>query len=148
MPIIIEQAQYTIVPTAEYKARIVEIDEDEGQFGPQVKFSFIILGGEYDGQTLLGWCSAKFSSQSKLYHWTRAAFSADIPTDYSFNSDDLLNRKVALTVVIKQKDDGSEFNRIEDVRGSNSTGPAPTPQPVAPPPPSPSPYADDDEIPF
>lgn len=159
MPIVIEQEQYTVFPTGDYKARITEIDEDEGLYGPQVKFEFTISGGEFDGESLLGWCSAKFSAKSKLYQWTRAAFGADIPEDYPFNSDDLLNRKVALTVIIMQKDDGSEFNRIEGVRGSNSAGPTPAPQPVAPtitgtatgtgyPPQPESPPTSDDDIPF
>lgn len=149
MSIIIEQAQYTLVPTGDYKARIAEIVEDEGVYGPQVKFAFLVVGGEFDDQTLLGWCSAKFSSQSKLYQWTRAAFGADIPTEYAFNSDDLLGRNVILTVIVREKDDGTEFNKIERVRtrGSNSTGPAPQPAGYPPQPESP-PASDDDEIPF
>ncbi len=149
MPVIIEQVEYTVIPTGDYTARITEIEDDEGLYGPQVKFGFTISGGEFDGESLLGWCSAKFSVKSNLYKWTRAAFGADIPTDYSFNSNDLLNRKVALTVVIKESEDGTEFNRIEGVRGKNSTGPAPAPQPAGYPPQPESPPAEtEDEIPF
>lgn len=141
MSIIIEQTQYVVIPTGEYTARIAEIEHSEGLFGEQVKFTFMILGGEYDGQTLLGWCSAKYSAASKLYKWSKAAFNAAIPKEYSFNSDDLLNRRVALTVVVQEKENGEgEFNKIESVRpyrGQESRAKAPAPPPMP-----------EDEIPF
>ena len=144
MSIIIEQTQYVVIPTGEYPAKIAEIEHSEGQFGEQVKFTFMILGGEYDGQTLLGWCSAKFSAASKLYKWSKSAFGAAIPKEYSFNSDDVLNRKVTLTVIVQEKENGEgEFNKIEGVRpyrGQESR--AKVPAPAAPPP------VEVDEFPF
>ena len=116
MGIQIEQTQYVLLPVGEYPAEISEIVEDEGMFGKQLKFTFDIEDGEHAGQSLLGWTSAKFSPKSKLYGWSKAAFNAQIPKDYNFNRDDLINRKVNLTVVVKEGDDGAEFNRIEAVR--------------------------------
>lgn len=141
MGIQIQQSVYETIPTGEYKASIENIEEVEGQFGDQLKFEFVIEGGEYDGTSLLGWVSKKFSNKSKLFKWTRAAFGgADIPIDYNFDSDDLLSRKVVLTVVVTSKDDGSEFSKISDVRPlrQKKSGNG------APPPPN---YQEDGEIP-
>ena len=116
----IEQTQYVLLPVGEYPAQITTVEPDDGQFGPQVKFTFTILDGDYKDQTLLGWASAKFNNKTKLYDWTRAVFDRPIPYDYNFRSDDLVGQKVSLTVIVKRKDDGTEFNRIEAVRTYSS----------------------------
>jgi hypothetical protein len=142
MGIQVEQTVYEVLPTGEYVASIHQIEETEGQYGSQLKFEFVVEGGENDGTTLLGWASKKFSNKSKLYKWARAAFNADIPTDYTFDSDDLIGRKVVLTVVVDSKDDGTEFNRVDAVRPlkhkKSGNG--------APPPPPPD--FEEDDIPF
>lgn len=144
MGIYVEQTVYEVLPTGEYPASINQIEEVEGQFGDQLKFEFAIQGGEHDGTTLLGWASKKFSNKSKLYKWTKAAFGADIPPNYDFDSDDLLDRKIVLTVVVNTKDDGSEFNRIETVRPGRGNGKSDGDN-VSPPPPPP---LSEDEFPW
>lgn len=116
MALQIKQTHYELLPVGEYVAKISAIEADDGKFGPQVKFEFEIQGGNYAGQTLLSWASAKFSPRSKLYGWSRAALGGDILPDYDFNSDDLLGRPVMVTVVIRPNDEGAEFNRVENVR--------------------------------
>ena len=116
----IEQTQHVLLPVGEYSAQITEVEPDDGQFGPQVKFTFTILDEDYRDLTLLGWTSAKFNNKTKLYEWTREAFGNPIPKDYNFRSDDLVGRDVSLTVIVRRKDDGSEFNRIEAVRSSSN----------------------------
>lgn len=145
MGIQIQQSVFETIPVGEYLASIEHIEEVEGQFGDQLKFEFVIEGGEHDGTSLLGWASKKFSTKSKLYKWTKAAFGgADIPIDYTFDSDDLLGRKVILTVVVNTKDDGTEFNRVEAIRPikqKNNGGNGAPPPPPAPP-------REDDSLPF
>ena len=131
MALQIKQTTYELLPVGEYTAKISAIEADDGKFGAQVKFEFEIQGGDYAGQTLLAWASAKFSPRSKLFAWTRAALSSDISPDYDFNSDDLLGRPVMVTVVIRPNEDGAEFNRVESVRPyrpkQNSRRPEPPP---------------------
>ena len=116
MTIKIEQTIYEPVPTGRYSAKIVDIEETEGQFGPQLKFTFELPPDE-DGEnrTIFGWCSKKFSSKSKLYGWTRAALGGNsIDRSYMFNSDDLIGRKVTLSVTEEQGELGI-VNKISSV---------------------------------
>ena len=116
MTIKIEQTIYEPVPTGRYSAKIVDIEETEAQFGPQLKFTFELPPDE-DGEnrTIFGWCSKKFSSKSKLYGWTRAALGGNsIDRSYMFNSDDLIGRKVTLSVTEEQGELGI-VNKISSV---------------------------------
>jgi hypothetical protein len=148
MGIQVEQTVYEVLPTGEYLASVSEIEQEDGQFGQQLKFVFEVGSGDFEGVTLWGWTSMKFSNKSKLYKWTKAAFGgADVPQEYTFDSDDLLGRKVVLTVVVNTKDDGSEFNRVDAVKPYRQpkTGNGAQAAPPSPPPP---PTFEDEEIPF
>ncbi len=116
MGIVIEQENFETLPMGEYPARIVEIGESVGQYGRQLVFTFEVDGGEHDGRQLKGWTSATFSRKSKLYSWVRAAFGAEIPSDYSLDTDHLIGRKVRLGVIVRLKaESGEEFNKIDGV---------------------------------
>lgn len=116
MTITLEQTFYEPIPTGKYPAKINQIEVADGQFGPQLRFTFELPPGENsESRTLIGWCSQKFSNKSKLYGWTKAAFGGEsIDRSYTFSSDDLVGKKVNLTVVEKENDDGV-FNKIEGV---------------------------------
>jgi hypothetical protein len=141
MGIQIEQTRYEVLPVGEYPAEITEIEQDDGQFGPQCKFEFTLINAKNAGHTLLGWTSAKFSPKSKLFKWTKAALNTQISPQYNFDSDDLIGKRVNLTLVIRENDDGAEFNRIEEVRAfdpkSNGGNVVGTQPPI-----------EEDEIPF
>lgn len=125
----IQQKVYEVLPTGDYPATIEAIELSDGQYGQQLKFSFGLDG---KNQTLWGWASASFTTKSKLYGWTRAAFGGrPIPPNYTLDTDDLIGKQVLLTVVVATKDDGAEFNKIENVRAYlNGQQPAMA-QPVA-----------------
>jgi hypothetical protein len=147
MSVKLKQEIYETLPMGQYSATITDIEETEGHYGPQLAFTFTVAGGEHDGALLKGWTSAKFSNKSKLYAWTKAAFGgADIPEDYTFDSDHLLSRKVTLGVIIRVKpEDGTEFNRVDSVMPFNGT---PVPAPAASGQPAFPPMAEEDDIPF
>lgn len=116
MTIRIEQTIYEPVPTGRYSAKIVEIAESDGQFGPQVKITFELPPDEHgETRTIYGWCSQKFSSRSKLYDWTKAALGGGpIERDYTFSSDELIGKKVTLSITEENGDLGL-FNKISSV---------------------------------
>ena len=132
MTITIEQTHYEPIPTGKYPARITEIESSEGQFGPQLKFTFELPPNQNgDPRTILGWTSQKFSSKSKLYTWTKAALGGEqIDRSYIFNSDDLIGCKVLLTVVERESDDGEIFNKIDGVSPFVKQEPQPSPSPA------------------
>jgi len=110
----IQQKVYEVLPTGDYPAEIESIELTDGQFGQQLKFTFSLIGKP---QSLWGWASASFTTKSKLYAWTRAAFGGrPIPPNYTLDTDDLIGKPVVLTVVVSTKDDGAEYNKIENVR--------------------------------
>lgn len=114
----VQQTVYEVLPTGDYSAMIESIEDSEGMFGPQACWTFAIDEGEHQGSKVKAWTSAKFSPKSRLYQWTQAAFGgADIPPAYDFYSDDLLGRKVTISLVVKVKpEDGTEFSKVETVR--------------------------------
>jgi hypothetical protein len=141
MGITIEQTKHVVLPVGEYPAIVADIEEVDGQFGPQLKFTFNLLG-EHVGTLLTGWCSKSFNVKSKLYQWTQAMFGGkDIPEEWAFDSDTVLKRKVILAVIKRVGEDKSEYNKIDAVLPLKKKA-------VAPPPPVPDPadsWGDDDE---
>lgn len=124
MSVRIPQTRDQLHPAGEYRARIYDIVETEGQFGIQLQFLFSLLDVPPDVATVRGWASAKFSPRSKLYAWTKAAFGGGlIPLDQEFDSEDLLGRPVLLTLVIRDREDGSQFNKIDSVRAATLESP-------------------------
>ena len=122
MSIKIKQTHIVVYPVGEYLAKIESIVEKSGDYGPQVQIAFRLDAGDPDASPLLGWCSQTFSNKSKLYAWTKAAFGGGpIPPDYDFNSDDLIEKLVILTLVIRTREDGTDFNRIDSVKSTNSS---------------------------
>lgn len=132
------KAELTVHETIEmgaYDARVKSVEDVEGQFGPQVKFVFELVGGDYDGQTLWGWCSATYSTQSKLYDWTKAIlFGGNAPPlGHILNTNDFVGRPVRIGVSVVKKDD-KEFNKISGVTAPRQGNgrPAARPQKPAP----------------
>ena len=152
MAIRIEQTKFDQVPTGAYPAVIADLEMVTGQYGEQIQWQLKIEqpGTDWDGIPLSAWTSAKFSPKSKLYAWTRAAFDGkDIPTDYTWNSEHLMGKRVMVVVVEKIKPDGTEFSKVEDLRPMKPLVAAPAQQtaaavqqPWAPPPVEP------DDFPF
>ena len=99
-----------------YRAKVTEIMEETGQFGPQLRFQFKTLdsdGAESDGE-IRGWCSAKWGPKAKLFDWARAILRAKCPGQgQPFDSDSLLNRKCDIEVVGYKKADGSDGTKID-----------------------------------
>lgn len=113
-------------PVGEYVARIDKITEKEGTFGPQLQIAFKLTQMDEKASPVLGWCSQTFSNKSKLYAWVKAAFGGGpIPETYDFDSDDLIGKKVLLTLVIRDREDGTQFNRIDSLRAIPETGEIP-----------------------
>lgn len=131
---VIKQTRYEVLPVGEYQAKIGALEALDGSYGPQLKFRFD-LQGEHAGRFVMGWTSQSFTPKSKLYNWTKAAFGGgEIVSTYDLDLDDLLDRAVTIVLVTATGSDGSEFNKVHDVKpAQRSTRPAAavtTPAPV------------------
>lgn len=143
---------YETVDPGLYQGYIESIEEDEGQYGPQLKYTIVL---EEEGVRLTTWSSQSFSAKSKLYRWAQACFGgAAIPKDFVLDTDSLINRPIMVSVTIKETDSG-DFNRIQDLlpipkkgkaKGNGGNGQRqaqPQAKPKAAPPPEPKdPYED------
>jgi hypothetical protein len=149
----IEQTVYETVPPGRYNAKLVEVTEDQGNWGLFVKLTFELEDPQYDGVNVTGAASAKFSSRSKLYKWCRALFGRQIPKTYTLDTADLVGRRCELGLEIVE-DDGTEFNRIESIYPIRAAQPAPAPAPApvtddaAWPEDAPPGFVEENEIPF
>jgi hypothetical protein len=121
----IKQTHYEPLPVGEYPAKIGAVEVSDGQYGAQVKLRFDVTAAGFEDRSVTGWASATFSPKSKLYQWARAAFGRDIPSGYDLDIDHLLDRPVTLVLVTKTGDDGSEFNKIHDVKAAKRNGSQP-----------------------
>ncbi len=126
MGVKIPQTFIRTYPVGEYVAQIEKVTPKAGDFGPQLQIAFKLVQMDADASPVLGWCSQTFSNKSKLYGWVKAAFGGgDIPKEYTFDSDDLINKKVLITLVIRDRKDGTQFNRIDSLRAIPETGELP-----------------------
>jgi hypothetical protein len=122
----------SVMPTADYVAKISEITSVEGKFGPQLRWRFDVTDpAEFAGQTVTGWCSDVITQKSKAYLWIRAAQGGqDIDWNQPFDFDDLIGRSVSLSLTISvSKESGNEFNKIESVRPYRPARRATAPKP-------------------
>lgn len=117
MSVRIPQTHTVTHPLGEYEAEIGSIKPDEGDYGPQLVFTFMLDDAEGNVVPLTGWTSQIFSDRSKLYAWTKAALGGHaIPKEYAFDSDDLIGKLVLLTLTVHERTDGSTFNKILSMR--------------------------------
>lgn len=137
MGVSIQQTRYETLEAGEYPATVQTLEAAEGQFGPQLKWTFD-LG---DGHKLSAWTSQVFSPKSKLYRWAMACFGGkQIPETYTLNTDHLIGRTVRVIVVVQEGKDGP-YNRISEVlapkRTTGGNGAGTQQVKAAPPPPPP-----------
>ena len=118
MSVKIQRTKYEPVPEGIYPASIVSIDlDDNSEYGSQVKFRFLLdpFPGFASGKELHAWASASFGPKSKLFKWTQSILGT-LPEDYSFDSDDLINKRVMLVIGHTVKPDGAVFDKVELIK--------------------------------
>ena len=86
-------------------AIITGIEEDEGRFGPQLKF-FIDVEGDDDDQEVWAFTSTTYSDKSKLGEWTLAILG-EMPEP--LDTDDLIDRPVQVMF--------ERYTRIDEITG-------------------------------
>ena len=118
MSIKIQQSTYEAVEPGVYPGKITDIQEEDGAYGPQLKVYFLLdpFEGYEAGKQLYAWCSRKFSPKSKLYSWTQAILGR-IPSDYVFDSDDILNKPVMVVIDNRFSADGAQlYDYVESLK--------------------------------
>jgi hypothetical protein len=119
MPVI----QYTpsagsMVEPGFYRGKLSEITEEDGQFGKQLRFQWVILDedGEATDKEIRSWASCKWHEKSKLYAVAKALLKAKCPQPPApIDTDNLINRRADLEVVAYKKADGSDGTKIGNI---------------------------------
>jgi len=64
---------YEPIPTGEYRVFVSNVEDCEGQYGSQIRFTLEVMDdGDYQGRELRAWASANLSTKSKLARWAKA----------------------------------------------------------------------------
>ena len=104
----LDKKEYTILDTGTYAATVATIEQVEGKFGNQLQWDFRLE----DGSTQRAWCSTSLTPKSKLFLWAKALLG-EVPD--TLDTDDLLGMPCRLSILSKTKEDGMEFNKVDQV---------------------------------
>ena len=99
-------------PTGEYRVELTAIELSNGQYGEQLRWTFSVLE---KGRHLVAYSSLSPSLASKCMRWAAALLGRPIQAGEQVDFDALIGKTAIATVVRKRKDDGSEYNAIEDL---------------------------------
>ena len=104
----IEKREYTVLDTGTYAATVASSTTTTGQFGEQLQWDFKLD----DGSSQRAWCSTSLTPKSKLFLWTKALLG-DVPD--TLETDALIGLPCRLSILSKAKEDGTEFNKVDQV---------------------------------
>ena len=100
------------LPTGEYRVELTAIELSNGQYGEQLRWTFSVPD---KGRTLVAYSSLSPSLASKCMRWASALLNRAIQAGEQVDFEALIGRHAVATVVRKRKEDGTEYNAIEDL---------------------------------
>lgn len=129
----IKKTVYEPIEPGIYPVRVEAVDQEDGQFGQQLKWHFAIEEPGFEDKFLIGWCSCAFSPKSKLWAWTKALLfgGRDIP-DYfdELDTAKLVGQRAQVMVSLERGNDGTPYNKVKEVlpiRAARTAQPAAAP---------------------
>ena len=100
------------LPTGEYRVELTAIELSTGQYGDQLRWTFRVLE---KGRTLVAYSSLSASLASKCMRWASVLLRRPIQAGEQVDFEALVGKTAIAVVVKKRKDDGTEFNAVEDL---------------------------------
>lgn len=99
-----------------YRAKVTQIKETTGDFGPQLEFTFTVLDEEGDetDNTVRAWCGIAWSAKAKLFGWSKALLRSKCPIPPApIDTDVLIGKRCDIELVQgKQRDDGGYWTKL------------------------------------
>jgi hypothetical protein len=105
------------IPTGDYRVELTAIELSTGQYGDQLKWTFHVLE---KGRNLVAYSSLSASLASKCMRWAGALLGRPIQAGEQVDFEALVGKTAIAVVVRKRKDDGTEYNAIEDLTPDSS----------------------------
>lgn len=117
---------FVVLEPGIYNARLENIGEMAGTFGPTLIFSWVVLDGDYVNETFDGLCSKTFGTRSKLYKWACAHMGVTtFPEGYILQLRQLLHKQVVITLGVEARKDGTgDRNKVEAITPYRAPGTA------------------------
>lgn len=100
-------AESTGVPAGVYVAELVKLEEDDGQYGAQIKFYFEMKtvissndpeASEWLGEEKWGWCSDRLTPNTKLFHWYKQLMGVEPDIDDDLDLTEMLGKQAVVTI--------------------------------------------------
>ncbi len=108
MPIKVTASEHEAMEPGQYRARLTKLEEDEGQFGPFVKFFFEVIGDEdYAGESISGIASLKLTPDTKLWQWYSGLKGQPPEKGREIDLEEILDNECMLVVGHKTTDRGT-----------------------------------------
>ena len=106
------------VPKGEYSAELTGIEEFNGEYGPAVRFKFVLTEeGEMKGREVSGMAPNKgFSEDTKLGRWIAAILGYTPNIGQEVRTSDLLHKPCCVKIEHKAADDGRVFSNVVGVK--------------------------------
>lgn len=120
MPLKITATENTPLPTGEYRVELTAIELVDGQYGQQLRWTFAV---HEHGKTLIAYSSPSPSLQSKCMRWASALLGRPIKAGETVDFEALVGRTAIATVVRKRKEDGTEYNAVDDLMPDSDGNP-------------------------
>ena len=120
MPLKITATENTPLPTGEYRVELTAIELVDGQYGQQLRWTFAV---HEHGKTLIAYSSTSPSLASKCMRWASALLGRPIKAGETVDFEALVGRTAIATVVRKRKEDGTEYNAIDDLMPDSDGNP-------------------------
>lgn len=123
LPTLTVGGNYEPVPLGTYDAvltnlQLVASPFDEGK--EQLEWTFTVRGGEYDGRQLKAYSSLATGPKAKLLLWASALLQRPLQAGETLDLNELLNKPCRITVLLRAKENGGEYNRIDAVLPAKS----------------------------
>ena len=100
------------LPTGEYRVELTAIELSNGQYGEQLKWTFSVPD---KGRNLVAYSSYSASLASKCMRWAGALLGRPIQAGEQVDFEALVGKTAVAVVVKKRKDDGTEYNAVDDL---------------------------------
>lgn len=131
MPVIEYREIQTIEP-GYYPAQVKSIEEATGEYGPQLKFVFSILGPDNrprakdsgDPLEQWAWCSMKWGPRTKLLEWAKVLLKAKCPPPGEpIDTDLLIGKRCDIEIVERETPNGmrTRIDRIMPFRSMSQS---------------------------
>ncbi len=100
------------IPTGEYRVELTAIELVDGNYGKQFKWTFAVPD---EGRTLTAYSRVSASLKSKCMQWASALLNRAIEPNEDVDFGKLVGKTATAVIVRKKKDDGTEYNSIDNL---------------------------------